>query len=206
MCWCILRYSKRTKKKIKGASLSSFFFLFCAPWRFELQLLRHSKARRHQFQGRTGSLCVRIYSTEILHQCICVCMYLCVRGYMIGSTRETTFSQWSTWDLRKQSFTMCVCGFVFVCVCVITLLFSSSILMSILSNAWKQAGAAVFCRKKPVSLPVFFLSVVLPVFLFSYWLISLLPSSCSSGSSTIPPTKCQGNVTLIILWETPGPI
>lgn len=33
-----------------------------------------------------------------------------------------------------------------------------------------------------------------------------LPSSPFSGSSTIPPTKCQGNVTLIILQETPGPI
>lgn len=36
-----------------------------------------------------------------------------------------------------------------------------------------------------------------------HWLISLMPSS---SSSIIPWTKCQGNVTLIIIPGTPGPI
>ena len=107
----VLMFSELSKTESPG-----IFVVFEPPGGLELQLLWHSKARRHQFQGRTGSLCVNKYSTEILHQCVCVCVcgWVCVCVNQQGSTRGTKVSQWSTRDLGKQSFTACVCLCVYV--------------------------------------------------------------------------------------------
>ncbi len=88
------------------------FVSLAPPGGFELQLPRHNKAIRHQFQGQTGSC---VWTNTVQRPCTSFCVCMCV--HQQGSTRGLR----SASGVRKiwgSSPLQCVCVCVCVCLCV----------------------------------------------------------------------------------------